>query len=95
MNYLARKLILAHSRQASIEGKCLQGQYPWHDGICSCGKWGEQEEHIEEAVNKIFDGDALALEELKREIERQEEIRKEDELLLGVEDLSDRLWGSR
>jgi hypothetical protein len=24
--------------------KCEQCQHPWHDGLCTCGGWGEDEE---------------------------------------------------
>ena len=94
MNYLDRRSIIAHSLQAKIEGKCIQCQHPWYDGTCSCGKWGEQEKNIEAVVNKI-EGEKEAKEELKREIESQEEVRRIDESLLGVEDLSDKLWGNK
>ncbi len=90
MKYSDRKAIMGHIREAKREGKCIQCQHPWYDGICSCGKWGEKEASIAKLVNGLME-EKLKVEELEREVERQEEVRKIDESLLEVEDLS-RLW---
>jgi hypothetical protein len=35
-----------HAKWAKKHGKCEQCQHPDHDGICSCGKWGEAEKRM-------------------------------------------------
>jgi len=46
--------IKRHIQKAIAEGKCEQCQHPWHDGICSCGKNGEEEKSICELAYSLL-----------------------------------------
>ena len=51
---LKNRKIKRHIQKAIAEGKCEQCQYPWHDGICSCGKNGEEEKSICELAYSLL-----------------------------------------
>ena len=78
-----------HIAKAKKAGKCVQCQHPWHDGICSCGKWGTVEQEMQRiAIKNRFVGVVL-MDGLKQEIKR--EVRRIDANLKSVKELG-KVW---
>jgi len=49
------RLIKKHIKKAKASGKCEQCQRPWHDGICSCGKSGLDEDSIAKIAYQLLE----------------------------------------
>lgn len=79
-----------HYAEAKAAGKCEQCQYPWHDGTCSCGKWGKAEEDLLKVIAPIL---KRISDEADKEMERQRqaELKKINASLKPVKELQD-LW---
>jgi restriction endonuclease len=79
-----------HYAEAKAAGKCEQCQNPWHDGTCSCGKWGKAEEDllkiIDPILKKILDEDAAKVKK-----QQEADIKKINASLKPVKELSP-LW---
>jgi hypothetical protein len=61
MNFVEK--IKAYSAARKAEGRCVQCQYPWYDGLCECGKGGPSLEA--DAVARM----AIALTNLGQKLE--------------------------
>jgi hypothetical protein len=80
-----------HMQAAQAAGKCEQCIHPWWDGICSCGKSGEQEARIAEIAAPL-----LAAEDRKfqRKIDkRMESERKKIDANLKPVKVLEGIWG--
>jgi len=78
-----------HIRKAKDDGKCVQCQHPWYDGICSCGKYGDEEKAILEMVepllsanNREFEANLVLV--LNKEIEKIDAGLKTEKELEGL-----------
>lgn len=57
MKVVEHRLIVPYQDKMRKERRCAQCVSPWHDGICSCQKWGKEQEFVKEmALRLIRDG---------------------------------------
>jgi hypothetical protein len=82
--------IQKHIRKALVAHQCTQCQYPWFDGICSCGKWGEEEKRIQELAVSLLGANDKEFRRILAEASKKE-IAGIDANLKSVEELLD-LW---
>lgn len=83
----SRKVIIFAAAQKSA-GKCEQCQYPWNDGLCSCGKWGTEEELVAKEYYADYRAAEAANERAAASAKRVAEAEKD---FLSVDELS-KLW---
>lgn len=83
-------VIRNHIRQARAAGQCEQCQHPWWDGMCSCGKYGDEEERILDIVWPILNQEANEASK-KMAIRTKLEIKRFDDSLKPVKELQE-LW---
>lgn len=77
-----------HMRKAKRDGKCFQCQHPWHDGMCLCGRWGDEEKRILAVVVPI-------LRDMRpKDMRLKEEVERIDAELFPVKELEG-LWKDR
>ena len=81
------RLIKKHIKKAKAAGKCEQCQRPWHDGICSCGKFGLDEEAIAKIAYQLLeDEDRLESEDDTDQFSQEliKEAKREDRRMFSA-----------
>ena len=84
-------VIRVHIRQARAAGQCEQCQHPWWDGMCSCGKWGDEEKRIVAMVAPILAQEAREY-AAKIATRMKLKVKRIDAKLKPVKEL-EKVWG--
>jgi hypothetical protein len=47
--------IKVYQKEMRAQKRCGQCVSPWHDGICACGKWGEEQTAIAQLAYRLME----------------------------------------